>query len=214
MFSMLTEISVVPFDRQMGQTHPEQHGSPAWTYISTILFGIHNSFVEDRYCFWSFICWFLILSLIQGQEKQTQSSRWGKYATECHLKLRLSAFLQVYSADSSLFLYADSKVSTVTCSLSRLESPSIGDRPNFPFQYGLSWPHPDEDWRPCISFKAVKWRCKLLLSLTCCALLFFLSQTRGFQFLQTCLHHHYAFPPFQFQYAAAWSGKLKFGTGP
>ncbi len=23
---MLTEISVVPFDRQMGQTHPEQHG--------------------------------------------------------------------------------------------------------------------------------------------------------------------------------------------
>jgi hypothetical protein len=47
---MLTEISVVPFDRQMGQTHPEQHGSPAWTYISTILFGIHNSFVEDGYC--------------------------------------------------------------------------------------------------------------------------------------------------------------------
>jgi len=50
MFSMLTEISVVPSDRQMGQTQPEQHGSPAWTYISTILFGIHNSFVEDRYC--------------------------------------------------------------------------------------------------------------------------------------------------------------------
>jgi hypothetical protein len=40
---MLTEISVVPFDRQMGQTHPVQHGSLAWTYISTILFGIHNS---------------------------------------------------------------------------------------------------------------------------------------------------------------------------
>ncbi|KAH8932772.1 hypothetical protein BDL97_19G092200 [Sphagnum fallax] len=33
----------------MGQTHPEQHGSPAWTYISTILFGIHNSFVEDGF---------------------------------------------------------------------------------------------------------------------------------------------------------------------
>jgi len=59
----------------MGQTHPEQHGSPAWTYISTILFGIHNSFVEDKYCWWSFIYWSLILSLIQGQEKQTQSSR-------------------------------------------------------------------------------------------------------------------------------------------
>jgi hypothetical protein len=56
----------------MGQTHPVQDGSPAWTYISTTLFGIHNSFVEDRYCWWS-----LILSLIPGQEKQTQSSRWG-----------------------------------------------------------------------------------------------------------------------------------------
>jgi hypothetical protein len=53
---MLTEISVVPFDRQMGQTHPEQHGSPAWTYISTILFGIHNSFVEDSYSADLFIC--------------------------------------------------------------------------------------------------------------------------------------------------------------
>ncbi len=122
MFSMLTEISVVPSDRQMGQTHPEQHGSPAWTYISTILFGIHNSFVEDRYCCWSFICWSLILSLIQVQEKQTQSSRCGQYATECDLKLHFSVFLQVYSADSSLFLYADSKVPTVTCSLSRKES--------------------------------------------------------------------------------------------
>jgi hypothetical protein len=47
---MLTEISVVPFDRQMGQRHPVQDESPAWTYISTTLFGIHNSFVEDRYC--------------------------------------------------------------------------------------------------------------------------------------------------------------------
>ncbi|CAK9215644.1 unnamed protein product [Sphagnum troendelagicum] len=33
----------------MGQTHPEQHGSPAWTYISTVVFGIHNSFVEDGF---------------------------------------------------------------------------------------------------------------------------------------------------------------------
>jgi hypothetical protein len=53
MDSMLTEISVVPCDTQMGQTHPEQHGSPAWTYISTILFGMHNSFGEDGYCCWS-----------------------------------------------------------------------------------------------------------------------------------------------------------------
>ncbi len=47
---MLTEISVVPSDRQMGHTHPEENGSPAWTYIRPILFGIHNSFVGDRYC--------------------------------------------------------------------------------------------------------------------------------------------------------------------
>jgi len=31
---MLTEISVVPFDRQMGQTHPEQLGSPAWNTLA------------------------------------------------------------------------------------------------------------------------------------------------------------------------------------
>jgi hypothetical protein len=35
------------------------------------------------------------------------------------VNLHLSLFLQVYSVDSSLFLYADSKVTTVTCSLSR-----------------------------------------------------------------------------------------------
>jgi hypothetical protein len=75
MFSMLTEISVVPFDRQMGQTHPEQHGSLAQIYISTILFGIHNLFVEDRYCCSSL---YLLISDTEGQEIQTRSSKWGQ----------------------------------------------------------------------------------------------------------------------------------------
>jgi hypothetical protein len=87
MFSMLTEISVVPFDRQMGQTHPEQHGSPAWTYISTISLAYIIHLLKTGTAADLFICWSLILSLKEGQEKQTQSSRWGKYATECHLKL-------------------------------------------------------------------------------------------------------------------------------
>ncbi len=89
-------------------------------------------------------------------------------------------FLEVYYGDSSLFSYADTKVTTVTCSLSKLKSSQIGDRPSFSYQYGLS---------------EVKMQ-TVAVSLTYSSLLFFLSQTRGIQFLESCLHHHYAISSF------------------
>jgi hypothetical protein len=90
---------------------------------------------------------------------------------------------------------------------------SIGDRPNFPFQYSLSWPHPDEDWRPCISFKAVKWRCKLLQSLTYCSLLFFCHRLEAFNFFKLVFISIMHFLLFNSSMQLPGVGNWSFGTG-
>ncbi len=197
MFSMLIEISVVPLDRQMGQTHPEQHGSLARTYVSTILFGKRNSFVEDRYCCSSL---YLLISDTEGQEKQTQSSKWGQICN--WVPPGTSSFYVPIGLFCWLKPLLVCRCESDNCDLQFVK---VKESLNWwshwfsiPVWSELTWSW----WRfKTLAFLSQQWiqMQTIALSLTYCSLLF-LSQTRGIQFLESRLHHHYVFPPFQFQY--------------
>ncbi len=144
-------------------THPEQHGSLARIYISTILFGIHNLFVEDRYCCSSL---YLLISDTEGQEKQTQSCKWGQICnwvppetSSFYVAIGLFCWLKplfvcTYRSDNCGVQFVKVKKSVVKLVITPIFHSSM-------FSVDLILMKIED---PGISVTAVKSRCKLLLS--------------------------------------------------